>query len=173
MEQDKPRKKMTVDELIRRTVIATRLSCAREPKDAFKATEKRLYAYPLLAAKIEDDEDALAELRQQGAHQKSHSITRFIRSGSRLEPEEVERAMIIDLESAIAADKYEIQRIDKALEQIADDEYRDIIRYKYFEQRPEDEIADLLHCSPRTVRTHKSRLVGRLSVFLYGAGALP
>ena len=35
-----------------------------------------------------------------------------------------------------------------------------------------DEIADLMHCAPRTVRAHKSRLVGRLSVFLYGAGAL-
>ena len=37
-------KKPTVDEVISKAVIATRLSCAREPKDVFKATEKRLYA---------------------------------------------------------------------------------------------------------------------------------
>ena len=100
------------------------------------------------------------------------SITRFIRNGIRLEPDEIKEAVIIDLKAAIAADRYEIERIDKALEQIADDEYRDLIRYKYFEQKSEDEIAELMHCAPRTVRAHKSRLVGRLSVFLYGAGAL-
>ena len=165
-------KKLTVDEVISKAVIATRLSYAREPKDVFKATEKRLYAYPVLQAKVKDDEGMLEEVRQYGIHQKSHSITRFIRNGIRLEPDEIKEAVIIDLKAAIAADRYEIGRIDKALEQIADDEYQDLIRYKYFEQKSEDEIADLMHCAPRTVRAHKSRLVGRLSVFLYGAGAL-
>ena len=165
-------KKLTVDEVISKAVIATRLSYAREPKDVFKATEKRLYAYPVLQAKVKDDEGMLEEVRQYGIHQKSHSITRFIRNGIRLEPDEIKEAVIIDLKAAIAADRYEIGRIDKALEQIADDEYQDLIRYKYFKQKSEDEIADLMHCAPRTVRAHKSRLVGRLSVFLYGAGAL-
>ena len=165
-------KKLTVDEVISKAVIATRLSYAREPKDVFKATEKLLYAYPVLQAKVKDDEGMLEEVRQYGIHQKSHSITRFIRNGIRLEPDEIKEAVIIDLKAAIAADRYEIGRIDKALEQIADDEYQDLIRYKYFEQKSEDEIADLMHCAPRTVRAHKSRLVGRLSVFLYGAGAL-
>lgn len=165
-------KKPTVDEVISRAVIATRLSCAREPKDVFKATEKRLYAYPVLKAKIRDDEEMIEEVKQYGIHQKSPSITRFIRSGTRLDPEDIKQAVIIDLEAAIAADRHEIERIDKALGQIADDEYRELIRYKYFEQKSEDEIADLMHCAPRTVRAHKSRLVGRLSVFLYGAGAL-
>lgn len=171
MEKDKP-KKPTVDEIISKAIIATRLSCAREPKDVFKATEKRLYAYPTLIAKKKSDEEMLEEVRQYGIHQKSQSITRFIRSGTRLDAEDVKRAVIIDLEAAIATDQHEISRIEKALEQIADDEYRDLIRYKYFEQKSEDEIAGLMHCAPRTVRAHKSRLVGRLSVFLYGAGAL-
>lgn len=167
-----PAKKPTVDEIITRTVVATRLSCEREPKDVFKATEKRLYAYPVLQAKKRDDEEMLEEVRQYGIHQKSPSITRFVRSGTRLDAEEIKQAVIIDLEATIAADQHEISRIEKALEQVADDEYKDIIQYKYFEQKPEDEIADLMHCAPRTVRAHKSRLVGRLSVFLYGAGAI-
>ena len=57
-------KKPTVDEVISKAVIATRLSCAREPKDVFKATEKRLYAYPVLQAKIKDDEEMLEEIEQ-------------------------------------------------------------------------------------------------------------
>ncbi len=125
-------KRPTVDEVISRAVIATRLSCAREPKDVFKATEKRLYAYPVLMAKIQDDEELLEEVQQYGIHQKSHSITRFIRSGTRLDQEDIKQAVIIDLEAAIAADRHEIERIDKALGQIADDGYRELIRYKYF-----------------------------------------
>lgn len=164
--------KPTLEEIITRTVAATRLSCAREPRDVFKATEKRLYAYPVLQAKKKDDEETLEEISKYGLHERSKSITRFIKSGVRLTPEEIRAAVIIDLEAAIAADQHELSRIERAMEQIADDEYRDIVRYKYFEQKTDEEIADLMHCAPRTVRTHKSRLVGRLSVFLYGAAAL-
>lgn len=168
----KNQKKPTLEEIITRTVAATRLSCAREPREVFKATEKRLYAYPVLQAKIKDDEEMLEEISRHGLHERSKSITRFIKSGVRLEPDEIKEAVLLDLRATIDGDKYEISRVDKALEQIADDEYRDIIRYKYFEQKSDEEIADLIHCAPRTVRAHKSRLVGRLSVFLYGAGAL-
>lgn len=171
MAKEKP-KKPTVDEIINKAVLATRLSCAREIKDVFKATEKRLYAYPVLLAKRKDDEDMLDEVQAFGIHERSHSITRFVRSGTRLDKEEIKQAIIIDLKAAIANDQHEISRIEKALGQIEDDEYKDIIRYKYFEQKTDDEIAALMHCASRTVRAHKSRLVGRLSVFLYGAGAL-
>lgn len=171
MAQGNP-KKLTVDEVISRAVITTRLSCAREPKDVFKATEKRLYAYPVLSAKIRNDEEMLEEIQLHGIHQKSHSITRFLRSGTRLDAEDIKQAVMLDLRAAIAADRHEIERIDKALEQIADDAYHELVRYKYFEQKSEDEIADLMHCAPRTVRAHKSRLVGRLAIFLYGAEAL-
>lgn len=164
--------KPTVEEIINKTVLATRLSCAREPKDVFKATEKRLYAYPLLLAKIEDDRETIAEIEQYGVREKSHSITRFIRSGTRLDPDEIKAAILMDLRAQIENDLHETVKIEKALKLIEDDEYRDIIKYKYFEQKSDEEIADLIHCAPRTVRTHKSALVGRLSVILYGAGAL-
>lgn len=165
-------KKQTVEEIINKTVLATRLSCARETKDAFKATEKRLYAYPLLLAKIKDDRETIAEIEQYGIRERSHSITRFIKSGTRLEPDEIKAAILMDLRAQIENDLHETMRIEKALKQIENDEYRDIIKYKYFEQKSDEEIAELIHCAPRTVRTHKSALVGRLSVILYGAGAL-
>lgn len=164
--------KPTIEELITKTVIATRLSCAREPRDIFKATEKRLYAYPVLQAKIKNDQQMIDEIMQYGVHERSKSITRFIKSGIRLDPDEIEEAIILDLKARIANDQHEITQIEKALEQIVDDEYKDIVQYKYFEQKTDDEIAEYMHCAARTVRAHKSRLVGRLSVFLYGAGVL-
>lgn len=165
-------KKPTVEEIINKAVLATRLSCAREPKDAFKATEKRLYAYPLLLEKIQDDQETAAEIEQYGIRERSHSITRFIRNGSRLEPDEIKAAILMDLRAQIENDLHETTRIENALKKIDGDEYKDIIRLKYFEQKTDEEIAELLHCASRTVRAHKSALVGRLSVILYGAGAL-
>ena len=155
-----------IDEIIRKAVVATRLSCARDTKDAFKATEKRLYAYPVLQAKKKDDEEMLEEIMRHGVNGHGRG------NGARMEEDEITAAVVIDLKTAIADDQHEIERIEKALEQIADDEYRDIVRYKYFEQKTDDEIAEQMHCASRTVRAHKSRLVGRLSVFLYGAAAL-
>lgn len=165
-------KKPTIEEVINKAVMATRLSCAREPRDVFKATEKRLYAYPVLRAKIRDDMEMLEEINRYGVRERSKSITRFVKSGTRLSTEEIKEAVIIDLKAGIANDQHETSRIEKAMSQIADDEYKDIVQYKYFEQKTDEEIAGLMHCAPRTVRAHKSRLVGRLSVFLYGAGAL-
>lgn len=165
-------KKPTVEEIITKTVLATRLSCAREPKDAFKATEKRLYAYPLLLARIEDNREMIAEIERYGLRERSNSITRFIKSGTRLDPEEIKEGVILDLRAQIANDIHETMMVEKALKQIETDDYKDIIRYKYFEQKSDEEIAELIPCAPRTVRTHKSALVGRLSVILYGAGAL-
>ena len=168
----KKEKKPTVEEIINKTVMATRLSCARETKDAFKATEKRLYAYPILLTKIADDKETVEEIQKYGVRERSHSVTRFIRSNTRLDPEEIKAAVLIDLRAQIDNDTHEVMKIEKALKQIENDEYHDIIRYKYFEQKSDEEIADLIHCAPRTVRTHKSALVGRLSIILYGAGAL-
>ena len=45
-----------IDEIIRKAVVATRLSCARDKKSAFKSTEKMLYAYPVMQAKKKYDE---------------------------------------------------------------------------------------------------------------------
>ena len=168
----KKKTEMTVEEIITKAVIATRQSCDREPKDAFKATEKRLYAFPILKAKIADDYEMIEEIKAYGVRGKSNSITRFMKNSVRLDQEEVKEGLIIDLRASIASNEYEIDCIRKAIHQIEDDEYQEIIKLKYFEQKTDDEIADLMHCAPRTVRTHKSRLVGRIAVFLYGAGAL-
>jgi len=164
---------LTVEQIIEKTVAATRLSCAKEPKDAYKATEKRLYAYPVLLSKLEDDMEMLEEVRAHGPRGRSGSVTRFMKNGIRLDAEEIKQGLIIDLEAAIASDQHEIERIEKALEQISKDDYKDIIRLKYFEQKKDEEIAEELHCADRTVRRQKALLVGRLAVFLYGSDALP
>ena len=165
-------KKKTVEEIIYEAVMATRLASEREAKDTFKLTEKRLYAYPLIKLKIQDDKERIEELIKYGAPGKSKSIIKYQRSGARLTPEEIAEALIQDVTADIAANEHEIETIEKALDVITSDIYSDIIKYKYFEGKNDEEIGELIHCDPRTVRRNKSRLVGRLSVFLYGVSAV-
>ena len=165
-------KRQTVKEIIYDTVMATRRFAEREAKDAFKMTEKRLYAYPVIKLKIEDDRERIDEISEHGAPGKSKSILKYRRMGIRLTQDEIAEALINDINAEIAENEHEIETIDKAVDIIAGDTYGDIIRYKYFESKSDEQISEILNCDPSTVRRNKSRLVGRLSVFLYGAAAV-
>ena len=165
-------KKQSVEEIIQIAVVATRIASERETKNAFKATEKRLYAYPILRLKIKNDLERIDEIRNYGVPKKSISVIGLMRSGSRLTPEEIAEALINDINSDIAVTENEIKNIDKALSIITEDQYADIIRYKYFENKSDDEISKIINCNPSTVRRQKSRLIGRLMIFLYGVMAI-
>lgn len=162
----------TVEEIIQKAVAAQRIASERQAQDTFKATEKRLYAYPIIRLKIADDHERIEEIQQYGAPGKSKSVVRFQKSGIRLTPEEIAEAQILDITAQIASNEHEIETIDKALQIIAGDTYADVVKYKYFEGKSDEEIAEKIHCDPRTVRRNKSRLVGRLAVFLYGVAAV-
>jgi len=41
----------TIEDIIYKAVAAQRIASERQSKDAFKATEKRLYAYPVIKMK--------------------------------------------------------------------------------------------------------------------------
>jgi RNA polymerase sigma factor (sigma-70 family) len=166
------KKQLTNEELINKAVVATRLAVQREAKDVFKATEKRLYAYPVILLKIQDDEEMLEEVRTFGVHGKSKSITRFVKNGVRLSLEEIQEGAIIDQMAKLDSDRREAEIIEKALKIIESDQYSEIVKYKYFEGKSDEQIAELLNCDQSTVRRNKSRLIGRLSVFLYGARAV-
>ena len=164
--------KLTVEEIIDRAVNATRIASDRTVKDTFKATEKRLYAYPIIRMKIEDDKEKMEEIKQYGVPGKSKSIVRFNTSGARLTLDEIQNALLRDMAADIARNELEIETINKSLEIIKNDPYCDIVKYKYFEGKNDDVIAEIMSCDPTTVRRNKSRLVGRLAVFLYGVNAV-
>ena len=63
-----PKQKENVENIIKRAVEAGRISAERSARDAFKATEKRLYALPVLRVKIRDDKERLAEIREYRNH---------------------------------------------------------------------------------------------------------
>lgn len=161
-----------IEEIIRTAVEAGRLSAERSAKDAFKATERRLYAVPVLRQKLMDDRERLEEIRKFGPRSKSKSITRFERTGTRLSPEEIFEAVVIDMEATIAADEYELEIMEKALDFIRGDEYYEVISGRYLEDLTDDEVAERIPCDSSTVWRNRKRLVQRLAVLLYGAAAI-
>ncbi len=165
-----------IEEIINKAVTAGieagQLAAKRAPDDAFKATEKRLRALPILKEKLAKDRDRLEELEEHGLHGHSNDIIRYMRSGRCVSDEDVLAALIQDMKATIAATEFEIQRIEDALAPLENDDYYLVIELKYFEGKQDDDIAEALHCDPRTVRRNKNRLVEKISVRLYGVDAV-
>ena len=161
-----------IDGMIRRAVAAMKVASERSAKDAYRATERRLYALPDIRAKLEDDRETLAEVKEHGVRSRSHSVTRFLKSGVRLTPEEALAAVVMNLEAEIAASEHEIDMMERALALIADDEYYATVTGKYIDRLPDEEIAERIPCDPTTVWRNRRRLVQRLSVRLYGVEAV-
>lgn len=153
-------------------VEAGRISAERTAKDAFKATERRLYGLPTLKIKLEDDLERLEEFKLYGPRERSKSITRFIKNGNRLSPDEIWEAVLMDMEATIAADRYEIETLERALATVRDDPYYRALSGKYLDDVDDRDIAEDLECDTSTVWRHRKRLVQRVAVWLYGAEAL-
>ena len=80
------------DALIQKAVNAGRIQGTAMAKDTYKATERRLYALPILYEKVKEDKERLEEIKTQGTPQHSKGIVRYSRTGIRLSPEEIRRA---------------------------------------------------------------------------------
>ena len=136
---------LSVEEIVKLAVAAGRSAAERAPMDAFKATERRLYALPILREKLERDRERLSTL------------------------DGTNRA---DLEADIAADADEVQTMESALAKCAGDAYYQTVTGRYFEGLDDAKIGKLLHCDVSTVWRNRKRLIQRISVYLYGAFAV-
>ena len=161
-----------IEGIIWKAVEAMKVASEHSTKDAYRATERRLYALPDIRAKLADDREALEDVRKYGVRNRSRSVTRFIKSGVRLSPEEALAAVVMDLEASIAADEHEIQAMENALASIAADEYSIAVTGKYIDRLTDARIAEKIQCDASTVWRNRKRLVQRLSVRLYGAEAV-
>lgn len=168
----KAKRQPDIEKIIQRAVEAGRAAGRKQTEDTYKATERRLYALPVLIKKVEDAQLRLKELEQTGAPGRSKDVIRFARSGVRVSPEEILDTLVADIKASIAADEYEIETMRKALQLIEDDTYYPAVKGKYIEGLSDEKIAAAVSCDPSTVRRNRGRLVRTLAVWLYGAGAV-
>lgn len=136
---------LSIEKIIEIAVMAGRMAAQRAPTDAYKATEKRLYALPILREKLERDRERLPKL---------------------------DGAARTDLETAIAADADEVETLEWALVNCAGDPHYQTVTGRYFEGLDDEQIGELTHCEVSTVWRNRKRLVQRISVYLYGTFAV-
>lgn len=172
----KKQKQAEIDQIIQRAVqaglAAGRSQAEQTARDAYRATERRLYALPTLIKKVDDARERLEDLLSHGPHERSKDVLRFAKTGVRLSADEIVEAVARDIRAGIAADEEEIATVKKALEQIESDPYCLAVKGRYFEQISDEEIAKQIPCDPSTVRRNRGRLVRVLAVWFYGAGAV-
>ena len=149
-------------------------TCSRA-QAARAATERRLYALPVLRERVADCETELAELEKAVTEALQHhpgSVVRLIRPGMGLIPKEVYEAELAEFRARLAADKREVKKMENALTSINEDPYYSALHFKYIEGMKATEIAAKLSCEPATVRRNCNRLVNRLAMRLYGVDCL-
>lgn len=167
--------KKQVEKEVKRSIeaiIKARIEFEAGQRNYFKETERLLYSLPALRLKLAQDEE---DLRDGFMLPKERSKDVIVPSKGNYgphDPEAKEAAYIAERKRSMERTKREIQRIERALETIQDDEYYDIIPLKYWDGLSPAEIAERLNCDERTYRRHKNRLVNQLKVVLFGADAL-
>ena len=102
---------------------AGRLQGQRTPDDFYRATERRLYALPVLQLKLKDLREKLKELETVGSPRRSKDVKRLCRPGVRLSPDEVLEALIVDCKADIAVNEHEVEVVQGALKNIEGDPY--------------------------------------------------
>lgn len=168
--------KKQVDREVKRSIeaiIKARIELDAAQRNYFKETERLLYSLPALRLKVAQDEEDL-ENGLLVPKERSKDIVCPTGSSSYGPHDPLSQAerYIAERKASMERTKREIQRIERALETIQDDEYYDIIPLKYWDLLQPAEIAERLNCDERTYRRHKNRLVNKLKVVLFGADAL-
>lgn len=164
-----------IDDAVAKAREEGRQRAEQQPIEAYKATERRLYALPDLKDKVGADKGHLEELQDDGifaAKQRSHDIVRFQRSGRTLTTQEIVDSIIQDLKAKIAADQYEIDTVENALESVSCDPYYLAVKGRYILGVCDEEIAEEIGIDERAVRRYRGRLVKKIAIRLYGVNAI-
>jgi hypothetical protein len=167
---------MMIRQAVEKAFEAGRMFRSQSQADAYKATERRLYALPIIRRKLLEDRERLAEImiseELEPGPERSKDIVRFRNSAVTLSEDDIIQALRIDLEAMIASKEHEIKEMEGALDQILDDQYYQAVPMKYFDKKCDDEIATAIHCDPSTVRRNRSKLIKKMAIWLYGPEAI-
>lgn len=169
---------MDTKKLIHDTVVATLAACGigTKPTDYFKATEARLYAYPVLIENIRQYKLDIADLKTEKVTEKSKDITCWSGgSGVRLTPEEKQEARIMAVEIKLQRDWAEVNTINRGLQRLRDifgGPAVEFLEKIYFSGMDLQQLADAESASLSSIQRRRTQMVRKMSLILYGAEAL-
>lgn len=170
---DKEIRKIIV-ETIKQTVPLV-LAQRQPPRTSgYKATEQRLYAYPVLQDNVRNRWPAdIEDLKREKITESSKSIVRWSEQGGvKISPEERQEARILALQAKLERDRQELAVMDRALNTIRMDAAYPWLEDFYFRHKDLDAIAAENETTRQQVARCKAALVRVLALRLYGAEAL-
>ena len=146
---------MIVEKAVLRAFKAGNSLRIYDQKEIYKATERRLFAYPDILARLEADAYNIIPSR-------SRDIVGFVRGG-RVPPDQKDAILEMEAVASRMRDKTEIEAVSAALDAISDDPYYETIEARYFRQKKDEEVAARIPCDERTIRRNRNRLVHRIA----------
>lgn len=158
-------------EQVGKRVMSAGCKVNRKP---YQETERRLRAYTILKGNIERYQKDIEDIRREDMGKSADIIMYQTNSGMAPERdlEELRREKIFALTEKIHRDAADVKEVDIALDYIKDDPYFRVIPMTYFECKPQEIVADAVHCDKSTVWRNRKRLIRQMSLVLYGADAI-
>ena len=141
--------------------------------DCFRMTEKILYSLDKLKVKVETDKE---DIRDMIIEKQNRSALHVLRKpqGPDLDDDIRHRQKVRNRERAMLRTQKLIQRTERCLKQLEQDEWYNVIELIYLQQpgMTIEQVACEIHTSIATVYRQKKRLINELSILFYGADAL-
>ena len=145
-------------------------------KTAYQKTEQLLYNYIGFKRILKEKELEIDTLRRYGVPKKSTSIVEYSPSGGTVKgtvlEEDAVDAAVRNVQASVQDTVQVIDLIDSCMESLKHDPYYKILELRYFEGRTQEDIADELGCTQKTISIHKNRLVKELSMRLFPSQAI-
>lgn len=138
-------------------------------KNPFSKTEQLLYNYQNFKNVIADKEEQIQQIREIGLSKKSKDITCYGGGSGFEQTSEMEKIedRIEAIQNSITMTKHFIAIFDSALFKISNDQYYDLIRLIYFEEKTREEIAEYYNRDITTIWRNKRRLINQLKISLF------
>lgn len=156
----------TVDHVIR-TLKSN--SLLKHGMSYYKRTELLLYNYSKLKLAVEQKQEDINYIEQNGLPEKSKSITFYSSSGGSISAGDRYLELIEKYRVEKAETERDVQRIENALDKIKDDKYYKIVELKYIKQecKTDDELADKLEKDRSTITRNRSRIINSIKIILF------
>ena len=163
-----------IAETVRQTVPLVLAQRQPPRQSGYKATEQRLYAYPVLVDNVRNRWPAdIEDLKREPVGETSKSIVKWsVQGGVRITPEERQESRILAVQAKLEHDRQELAVMDRALATIKMDAAYPWLEEFYFQRMDIEAIAEKHETTWQVVAKGKAALVRVLALRLYGAEAL-
>ena len=144
-------------------------SMLKSSMNFYKRTEIVLYNYETLKKAVEQKEEDIKYIEENGLPERSKSIVFYSTSGGNVSAGDRYVELIEKYRVEKAETERDLARIDNALDKVRNDKYFKIVELKYLDQeaKTDEEIAEILEKDRTTITRNRSRLINSIKTILF------